>query len=94
MADIVPTAAQAGGPADFDVNAFVVLVAPKGLPVAVRNKVNTDMAKVLADPEVKARFDTFAFEPISGSADEITRAAEIKSKVYEQLVKKANISLE
>ena len=94
MADIVPTAAQAGGPADFDVNAFVVLVAPKGLPVAVRNKVNTDMAKVLADPEVKARFDTFAFEPISGSADEITRAAEVKSKVYEQLVKKANISLE
>jgi tripartite-type tricarboxylate transporter receptor subunit TctC len=90
----VPTAAQAGGPADFDVNAFVVLVAPKGLPVAVRNKVNADMAKVLADPEVKARFDTFAFEPISWSPDEITRATEVKSKVYEQLVKKANISLE
>ncbi len=90
----VPTAAQAGGPADFDVNAFVVLVAPKGLPVAVRNKVNADMAKVLADPEVKARFDTFAFEPISWSTDEISRATEVKSKVYEQLVKKANISLE
>ena len=90
----VPTSAQAGGPADFDVNAFVVLVAPKGLPAAVRNKVNVDMAKVLADPEVKARFDTFAFEPIAWSPDEITRATEVKSKVYEQLVKKANISLE
>ena len=90
----VPTAAEAGGPADFDVNAFVVLVAPKGLPAAVRNKVNADMAKVLADPEVKARFDTFAFEPISWSPDEITRATEVKSKVYEQLVKRGNISLE
>ena len=42
----------------------------------------------------KARFDTFAFEPISWSPDEITRATEVKSKVYEQLVKRGNISLE
>ena len=90
----VPTAAEAGGPKDFDVNAFVVLVAPKGLAPAVRAKVNADVAKVLTDPEIKSRFDTFAFEPISWSPEEITRNAEAKSKVYEQLVKKANISLE
>ncbi len=90
----VPTAAEAGGPKDFDVNAFVVLVSPKGLAPAVRLKINTDMAKVLTDAEVKSRFDTFAFEPIAWSPDEISRHAEAKSKVYEQLVKKANISLE
>ena len=90
----VPTAAEAGGPKDFDVNAFVVLVAPKGLPPAIRAKVGADVAKVLSDPEIKSRFDTFAFEPISWSPEEITRNAEVKSKVYEQLVKKANISLE
>ena len=90
----VPTAKEAGGPADFDVNAFVVLMSPKGLPVAVRNKINADMAKVLADPELRARFDTFAFEPIAWSAEEITRQTEAKSRVYEQLVKKASISLE
>lgn len=90
----VPTAQEAGAPAGFDVNAFVVLVAPKGLPAAVRAKINADMARVLADPEIKARFDTFAFEPISWSPEEIARAAEAKSRVYEGLVKKANISLE
>ncbi len=90
----VPTAQEAGGPKDFDVNAFVVLVAPKGLAPALRAKINADVAKVLTDPEIKARFDTFAFEPISWSPDEIVRAAEAKSKVYEQLVKKASISLE
>ena len=90
----VPTAAEAGGSKDFDVNAFVVLVAPKGLAPAVRAKINADVAKVLADPEIKSRFDTFAFEPISWSPEEISRNAEAKSKVYEQLVKKANISLE
>ncbi|MFM2342273.1 MAG: hypothetical protein RLZZ592_1926, partial [Pseudomonadota bacterium] len=41
-----------------------------------------------------ARFDTFAFEPISWSPEEIAHAAEAKSRVYEGLVKKANISLE
>ncbi len=90
----VPTAQEAGAPAGFDVNAFVVLVAPKGLPAAVRAKINADMARVLADPEIKARFDTFAFEPISWSPEEIAHAAEAKSRVYEGLVKKANISLE
>jgi tripartite-type tricarboxylate transporter receptor subunit TctC len=90
----VPTAAEAGGPKDFDVNAFVVLVAPKGLPAAVRNKINADVAKVLTDPEIKSRFDTFAFEPISWTPEEISRNTEVKSKVYEQLVKKANINLD
>jgi tripartite-type tricarboxylate transporter receptor subunit TctC len=90
----VPTAKEAGGPADFDVNAFVVLVAPKGIAPAVRDKINADMAKVLTDPEVKSRFDTFAFEPISWSPAEINKGAEAKYKIYEQLVKKANISLE
>ena len=90
----VPTAAEAGGPKDFDVNAFVVLVAPKGLAPALRAKINADVAKVLTDPEIKSRFDTFAFEPISWSPEEIVRNAEAKGKVYEQLVKKANISLD
>ena len=90
----VPTAAEAGGPADFNVDSFVVLVAPKGLPAAVRSKVGESMAKVLAEPDVRQRFDTFAFEPINWTPEEITRRAEAKSKVYEQLVKRANISLE
>ena len=67
---------------------------PEKIPAAVRDKVNADMRKVIADPEIKTRFDTFAFEPISWSPEEIARAAEAKSRLYEGLVKKANISLE
>lgn len=90
----VPTSAEAGGPADFDVNAFVVLVAPKGIAPALQAKINADVAKVLTDPEIKTRFDTFAFEPISWSPEEIARNAAAKSRVYEALVRKANISLD
>ena len=90
----VPTMAEAGGPAGFEVNSFVSLVAPKGLPADVAAKINADVQKVLADPEVKARYNTFAFETINWSPAEIRRNADIKFKTYEQLVKRKNISLD
>jgi len=90
----VPTMAESGGPAGLEVNSFVSLLAPKGVPEAVKKKINADVAKAIADPEIRARFDTFAFEPLAWSPEEITRQAEIKSKIYGDLVKRGNISLD
>jgi tripartite-type tricarboxylate transporter receptor subunit TctC len=90
----VPTVAEAGGPAGFEVNSFVVLLSPKGIASDVSAKINADVLKVLADPEVKTRYNTFAFETITWSPDEIRKNAEAKSKIYEQLVKRKNISLD
>lgn len=75
-------------------NSFVVLVAPKGLPADVTARINADVQKVLADPEIKARYNTFAFEALNWSPDEIRKQADIKSKTYGQLVARKNISLE
>lgn len=90
----VPTVAEAGGPAGLEVNSFVVLVAPRGLPAAVRDRIHSDVQKALAEPDVKARFDTFAFEMLNWSAPDIERQAQLKSTVYAELVKRKHISLE
>ncbi len=90
----VPTMAESGGPAALEVNSFVTLLTPKGVPDAVKKKINADVAKAIADPEIKARFDAFAFEALDWSPEEIARQAEAKSKVYADLVKRGNISLE
>ncbi|HSV61421.1 MAG TPA: tripartite tricarboxylate transporter substrate binding protein [Variovorax sp.] len=90
----VPTMAEAGGPAALEVNSFVSLLTPKGVPAAIKAKINADVAKVIADPDIRARFDTFAFEPLAWSPEEITRNAEAKSKIYGDLVKRGNISLD
>jgi tripartite-type tricarboxylate transporter receptor subunit TctC len=90
----VPTMAESGGPAGLEVNSFVSLLTPKGVPPAIRARINADVAKVIADPEIRARFDTFAFEPLAWSPEEIERNAEIKSKIYGELVRRGNISLE
>jgi len=90
----VPTVAEAGGPANLEVNSFVVLVAPRGIPADVRSKIDADVRKALAEPDIKTRFDTFAFENIGWASDEIERQAAAKSKVYADLVKRKSISLE
>ena len=44
--------------------------------------------------DVKGKLDTFAFETITWSPEEIRQNAEAKSKVYAELVKRKNISLD
>ena len=90
----VPTVAESGGPAALDVNSFVVLLAPKGLPAAVRDRIHADVDKALAEPDIKARFETFAFENVGWQGAEIDRQAAIKSRTYGELVKRKSISLE
>jgi tripartite-type tricarboxylate transporter receptor subunit TctC len=90
----VPTLVESGGPAGMDVNSFVVLVAPRGLPEAVRTKINADVQKALAEPDIRARFETFAFEVLAWSPQEIEAQAQAKSRVYADLVKRKSISLE
>ena len=90
----VPTVAEAGGPAGFEVNSFVSLLAPKGLAGDVKAKIHADVLKVLADPDVVARYNTFAFETITWSPDDIRKNADAKSKIYEELVKRKSISLD
>lgn len=91
----VPTVSESGGPAGFDVNSFVSLVAPKGVPAAVREKVNADVRRAVAeDPEVRRQFDLFAFEPLPWSPDEIRANAEKKSALYGALIERAKIELD
>ena len=90
----VPTMAEAGGPAGLEVNSFVSLLAPKGIAGPIKSKIHADVLKVLADPDIKAKFDAFAFEIITWTPDQIRQNAEVKGKVYEELVKRKNISLD
>jgi tripartite-type tricarboxylate transporter receptor subunit TctC len=90
----VPTVAEAGGPAALEVNSFVVLVAPRGLPAAVRDRIHDDVRKALAEPDVKARYETFAFENLGWAPAEIERQTALKSRSYGTLVQRKSISLD
>lgn len=90
----VPTVAEAGGPAELQVNSFVSLLSPKGLDAAVREKIHADVVAVLQDPQVQEKFATFAFQPITWSVTEMQRFAQTKSAQYKLLIETAKISLD
>ncbi len=90
----VPTISEAGGPPDIAVNSFVSLVAPKGLPADVAARINASVAKAVADPDIQARYDTFAFETLNWSPQDIRKQAQVKYDQYGELVQKAGISLD
>lgn len=90
----LPTVAEAGGPKDFAQSSFVVLAAPHGIAPAVRSKIAQDVAKVMQDADIQARMETFAFEYVHWSPEEIARQARGKGQLYQKLIERKNITLD
>ncbi|HVR53077.1 MAG TPA: tripartite tricarboxylate transporter substrate binding protein [Pseudorhodoferax sp.] len=90
----VPTVAEAGGPAGFEVKTWVGLFAPTGTPKAAIDKINADVGQVLATADVKERLATFGFEPYIGAPGELAKAIARDSRTFGEVVKRAKISLD
>lgn len=58
----VPTMAEAGYPA-VDMNAWLAVVAPKGLPAPVKARLEKALATVMAKPETVEKLKAAGFEP-------------------------------
>ncbi|CAN7385131.1 tripartite tricarboxylate transporter substrate binding protein [Pseudorhodoferax sp. LjRoot39] len=68
----VPTFAEAGY-ADVDADTWIMVVAPKGLPAPVRQKLESALARIVAMPAVAAQLRANGAEPLfSGSAASAT----------------------
>lgn len=90
----VPTVAEAGGPAGFDLRTWVALYAPKGTPRAVIDRVNASVARTLTEPEVRARFAALGFEAWNAQPAEMTRVIATDTRRFADIVKRASISLD
>jgi tripartite-type tricarboxylate transporter receptor subunit TctC len=90
----VPTVAEAGGPANFELGAWVGLAAPKGTPADITARLNASIAKALADPEVKEKFAGFGFDTFTSKTQDIPKMIDADSKRFAAIVKRAKISIE
>jgi tripartite-type tricarboxylate transporter receptor subunit TctC len=84
----VPTLAEAGGPATMSVGAWLAILAPRGTPPEVVRKINADVNKVLADPEILQQMRTLGFDPAPETPEQF--AAEIRADAvkYGDLVRR------
>jgi tripartite-type tricarboxylate transporter receptor subunit TctC len=69
----LPTVVEAGFPG-FEATSWFALLAPKGTPKPILEKVRAEALKVLADPEMVKKFAVIGLEPV-GSTGEQTKAA-------------------
>ena len=90
----IPTVAEAGGPAGFEVKAWVGLFAPRGTPAPIIAKINQDIGKALTEADVKEKFASFGFEPYAAPPAELTSNIAADMKRYGDIVKTAKISIE
>ena len=90
----VPTVGESGGPSGFEVSGWTAIAAPKGLPKAVTDKIQRDIEKALAEPDVKEKFASFAYEPFPQTRDQFNAYIQTESARFADVVKKAKASLD
>jgi tripartite-type tricarboxylate transporter receptor subunit TctC len=89
----VPTTAELGYP-DLVSSAWFALVAPPGTLDAVVQKVNADLAKALAQPELRTRFLELGAEPQGGTTAATTSFIKDEEARWRGVIKSANVTLE
>jgi tripartite-type tricarboxylate transporter receptor subunit TctC len=68
----VPTANEAGVPG-YEATLWLGLMAPKGTPPAIVNKLNAEIAKITSNPEVRRAWTAQGTTAMTMGVDEFTR---------------------
>jgi tripartite-type tricarboxylate transporter receptor subunit TctC len=74
----VPTMAEAGVK-DQEADTLTGIVAPAGTPKEIVNQLQRDIAKIVAEPDVKAKLDTLGFRGVANTPAQF--GAQIKSEM-------------
>jgi len=92
VADI-PTAAEAGLPA-YEAVGWMGLYGPKGLPLAVRNRLAAETAKAAATPDFIAKMENLGFQARTGSPAEFDAYLKSETSKWAKVVKDAGVPQE
>lgn len=88
----VPTVAEAGV-SGFEYTGWLAILAPAGTPREIVGKLQGDIARLLATPEMRDRFLGWGYEPVAGTPEDF--AARLRADIarYAKVIKEARIPL-
>jgi len=89
----VPTVAESGLPG-FEFNSWFAIMAPAGTPTDIITRLNAEIAKALADPEVREKLIAQGLTVRGTSPQELGTATRDQLAKYARLIKQSNITLE
>jgi tripartite-type tricarboxylate transporter receptor subunit TctC len=88
-----PTLAQEGA-GDIDASNWTALLAPKGTPQPVIEKLATTVADILKLPDVKARFAAGGVSTIPSNPAELDAKIKREAVIYRLVIQKANVHVD
>ena len=90
----VPTVAESGYPG-FDASLWLGFFAPKGTPIAIVNRLHSELVKITTSPDMREQFERNGAEPLHNAASiELERLVRSEIQKYSKVIKAANIKLE
>jgi tripartite-type tricarboxylate transporter receptor subunit TctC len=78
----------------FSYSGWNGLLAPKGTPPAIVNRIRAALGKALAKPQLKEAFERQAAEPATDTPEEFRAMVEAETRATADLVKAAHITIE
>ena len=89
----VPTVSESGLPG-FEFNSWFNIMAPAGTPREIVARLNAEIVKALADPDVRSKLDAQGLTVRGSSAEELGSATREQLAKYAKLIKQAGITPE
>jgi tripartite-type tricarboxylate transporter receptor subunit TctC len=86
----LPTMIEAGVK-DFDVSIWIGLLAPRGVPEAYIQKLNSEVSNAIRAPQIDARLRAMGYEPVGGSTEDMVSTMKRESAMWSQVIKAAGI---
>lgn len=86
----VPTNAEAGIP-DLESDTLTGIVAPAGTPQDIIERWRSDIAKMVAAPDVRQRLEALGFAPVANTPDEFGARIKVEIAKWSKVVRDANI---
>jgi tripartite-type tricarboxylate transporter receptor subunit TctC len=85
---------QEEGAGDINMSNWTLFLAPAGTPQAILDKLNAEVVKILAMPDVKDRFAGGGVVTIPSTAAELDARVKREAAIYRDIVEKANVHVD
>jgi tripartite-type tricarboxylate transporter receptor subunit TctC len=89
----VPTMAESGFPG-YEATTWYGLAGPRGMPPAMVKRMNEDVNKVLAMPDVMAKFEQYGAEDGGGSSEKFAAFIRSEGVKWAKVVKDAHVKMD
>ena len=89
----VPTLPESGGPA-LEASTWVLFLAPAGTPRDIVNRMSSEVAKALASPDIKSRFEALSIQAVGDTPEEAAKFLADEIAKWSKVIIAAGVKIE